>query len=171
MCDAQHWAVPGMMVSALAVCGLYMLKHRGTQVAYEKNADVALQLMVPRRAQWAPLRASVELIDVERLKLSMQDDAALMKEHFLLAANAARGGRDASPADKDTFANVHKLVRQTLFDGAPELVNDKLVEVGGWGGIGRLSLTHTHKLTGESRAILTRSSCVTLHPKPRLQMM
>jgi hypothetical protein len=46
-----------------------------------------------------------------------------------LAANAARGGRDASPADRDTFANVHLLVRQTLFDGAPELTNEKLVEV------------------------------------------
>ena len=99
-------------------------------MAYEKNTEMAVQLMVPRRAQWAPLRAGVELIDVERLKLSMADDAMLMKELFLLAANAARGGRDASPADKDTFANVHKLVRQTLFEGAPELVNEKLVEVG-----------------------------------------
>ena len=48
-------------------------------MAYEKNAEVAVQLMVPRCLQWAPLRAGVELIDVDRLKLTVADDAAMMK--------------------------------------------------------------------------------------------
>lgn len=51
-------------------------------MAYEKNSESLVELLLPSRPDWPRLRAAVELIDVERCRASEPKDADLILEVF-----------------------------------------------------------------------------------------